>query len=95
MRSILKNRLGRAAIALTVAGLGIVAATASADARDWRYRYYNYWDRPAYVVGPTWGYPNYYYAPPRYYYSAPPYYYHAPPAYYYRSPGVTFSVPFG
>jgi hypothetical protein len=91
MRSILNSRLGRASMTIAIAGLAILAAGTSAEARE--FHHWNHWDRYHYAWhGPYYWGPRYYSAPV---YSGPVYApVYAPPAYY-PPPGLTFTIPFG
>ena len=94
MSNILKSRLGRASIALAVAGSAIVVAGASAQAGPyehgyWRHGYYHQyepyrWDHARYYGYGGWYGPRYY-APPVVAY---------PPAYY-GPPSLNFNIPLG
>ncbi len=89
MRSIWMSRLGRASIALAIAGLAIAAGGAGAEARD--YGYYDGWRYHHYYSHPSWGHRYYYGYAPRYYY-APPAYAYSPEPYYY-GPSFNLTVP--
>jgi len=83
MRSIWTSRLGKASIALAIAGLAVAAGGASAEARD--YVYWNGYGYQHYYGPPAWGHrwhhysyyntPRSYYAPRTYAYTAEPRYY--------------------
>lgn len=98
MRNILKSRLGRASIALAIAGSAIIALGASAEARPyehgnqghWNHGYQHYaapyhWDHARWYGGYRGYYGPGYYAPPVVAYPAP----------YYGPPSLNFNIPLG
>jgi hypothetical protein len=90
MRNTLKNRLGRASAILVIAGLALVGAGSSADARDGHWGGHGYYRAPhhAYHHWYRGWYRPYYYAPPLIVY--PPV---VPPAYgYYGPPSLNFGL---
>jgi len=101
MRTNLMSRLGRASAVVAIAGLAIVAAGASAEAREWNHGGHNGWNHG---WNHAWHGPYYHhwygnYWGPRYYGAAPVY---APPAYYgygygngyaYSAPSINFNIP--
>jgi hypothetical protein len=95
MRSILKNRWGRASAAAAIAAVAVFAGTA-AEARSycvsWFNGYCTAWRSDWRAYNPYYGPPQYLAAPPVYV-PPPPAYYYPPPRYY--GPRLSFSVPFG
>jgi len=92
MRNILKSKLGRASAIVAIAGLALIGAGATAEARDghWGGHWNGYYHGPHYAYHYGYGgwYRPYYYAPPVVVY--PPV---APPAYgYYGPPSLNFGL---